>query len=448
MLLPEPVYAQEIKPDGVEEPTDDLGNVSDAFQENFFEALKQKGIENYELAVDALKKAEKAAKGDSKQEAVIYFEMGKNLTYLKKYDEAEESFLKVLQTEVDRLDVLEALYDLYYQKRDYEAAIPLLEKLIKIDDDYKEDLANVYLRTKQYDKAIQMLDELDETWGESDYRDALRTQIYKETGNASGQIEKLEDKIDSKSKNEKDYLNLIFLYSDQGDSQKAYETAQELLTSFPKSELVHLALYKYYLEDSKLQEAINSMKKVFASTQVDSDSKYRVLGDFMQFVKSNPEFEKDLDEVVAIFSTENNGKVYEQLGDFYISKGMKEEALKFYEKGIVKDGDNFSLLKNTLLLQIDFKKYTEAVQLSSNGIEIFPSQPMLYLINGVANIGLQKWDDAIESMETGVDYLFEAPVMEKDFYEQLGIAYTQKGDTKRANDYIKKASEIKPPNHP
>ena len=54
-----------------EQPTDDLGNVTDAFQENFFEALKQKGIENYELALDALRKAEKAAKGDPKLEAVV-----------------------------------------------------------------------------------------------------------------------------------------------------------------------------------------------------------------------------------------------------------------------------------------------------------------------------------------------------------------------------------------
>ena len=42
-------------------PTDDLGNVSDDFQVHFFEALKQKGIENYELALNALDKAEVAA---------------------------------------------------------------------------------------------------------------------------------------------------------------------------------------------------------------------------------------------------------------------------------------------------------------------------------------------------------------------------------------------------
>ncbi|MCH7784482.1 MAG: hypothetical protein IIB06_03565 [Bacteroidetes bacterium] len=45
-----------------DKPTDDLGFVSDSFQDYFFEALKQKGIENYELALKALKKAERAAK--------------------------------------------------------------------------------------------------------------------------------------------------------------------------------------------------------------------------------------------------------------------------------------------------------------------------------------------------------------------------------------------------
>ena len=31
-------------------PDDDLGNVEDKFQESFFEALKQAGIENYDRA--------------------------------------------------------------------------------------------------------------------------------------------------------------------------------------------------------------------------------------------------------------------------------------------------------------------------------------------------------------------------------------------------------------
>ena len=63
----------------INEPEDDLGNVSDEFQELFFEALKQKAIENYDRAVEAL---QKCIDLDDSQ-SVLYYELGKNYKYLK-----------------------------------------------------------------------------------------------------------------------------------------------------------------------------------------------------------------------------------------------------------------------------------------------------------------------------------------------------------------------------
>lgn len=423
---------------------DQLGEVTDAFQENFFEALKQKAIENYELALTALNKAEKAAKSEENK-AVVYFEIGKNHTYLKEYAQAEENFNKVLKSQGNRLDVLEQFYELYYQQKEYEKSIPLVQKLIPFDEDYKEDLANLYTLTQQYDKALEQLDELDYVWGESDIRNALRAQIYRATGNTEGAIENLEQKIDSNPKNEKEYLNLIFLYSEQGNKEKAFDAAKDLLKNNPKSQLVHLALYKFYLDEGNASEAIKSMKIVFASEEVDKETKYKVLGDFIQFVNENPQYETDLAEIVNQFSVEN-GRIYEKLGDYYAAKNRKEDALAAYEKGIAKDADNYNLLKNTLLFQIDFKKYEAAAKLSSDGLEIFPAQALLYLLNGVANNGLQKSDVAIESLETGLDFILEDPKMQRDFYQQLSLAYTTKGDSKKAKMYADKAAATKMPN--
>ncbi len=423
---------------------DQLGEVTDAFQENFFEALKQKAIENYELALTALNKAEKAAKSEENK-AVVYFEMGKNHTYLKEYAQAEENFNKVLKSQGNRLDVLEQFYELYYQQKEYEKSIPLVQKLIPFDEDYKEDLANLYTLTQQYDKALEQLDELDYVWGESDIRNALRAQIYRATGNTEGAIENLEQKIDSNPKNEKEYLNLIFLYSEQGNKEKAFDAAKDLLKNNPKSQLVHLALYKFYLDEGNASEAIKSMKIVFTSEEVDKETKYKVLGDFIQFVNENPQYETDLAEIVNQFSVEN-GRIYEKLGDYYAAKNRKEDALAAYEKGIAKDADNYNLLKNTLLFQIDFKKYEAAAKLSSDGLEIFPAQALLYLLNGVANNGLQKSDVAIESLETGLDFILEDPKMQRDFYQQLSLAYTTKGDSKKAKMYADKAAATKMPN--
>lgn len=425
---------------------DQLGDITDAFQENFFEGLKQKAIENYELALEALDKAEKVSKGNKETEAVVYFEKAKNLKELKRYDEAENNLNRTLELVGDRLDVLEELYDLYYRENDYEKSIVLVQKLIPFDNDYKEDLANLYSRTKQYDKALKLLDELDQTWGESDYRDTLRSQIYRATGNTDGQIEQLETKVESNPKSERESLKLIYLYSEQGNSAKAFEAAKTLMANNPKSQLVHLALYKFYLDEGNAEEAINSMKIVFASNEVEKESKYKVLGDFIQFVNSHSEYENELENVVALFSSENTATVYLKLGEYYIAKNQKDDALKYYEIGVKKDNDNFNLIKNTLLLQIDFKKYTEVEQLSKSSLEIFPAQPLLYLLNGVANNGLQKPDEALESLETGLDFILDDPKMERDYYEQLSIAYATKGDSKKAAEYSAKAKGIKPSN--
>jgi len=435
---------QELNPtqnDTVKNPMDGLGDVDDAFQEYFFEGLKQKGIENYELALEALNLAEKATNSEVNK-AVVYFEMAKNFTYLKNFDRAEENYKKVLTSQGDRLDVLEHLYDLYHKQRDFEKAIPIVKKLIPFDEDYKEDLVNLYTHTKEYDKAIDLLDQLDASWGESDIRNALRARIYRVTGNTQGAINNIEQKIENNPKNEREHLNLIFLYSEQGEVEKAFKASKQLLESNPDSKLVHLALYKFYLNENNATEAIKSMKIVFATNEVDKETKYKVLGDFIQFVENSPEHEEHLNEVVNEFSQEN-GRVYEKLGDYYMAKDKKVEALDFYEKGIKITPDNFNLLKNTLLLQIDFHKFKEAQKLSSEGLDLFPAQPLLYLLNGVANNGLSQSDKAIESLETGLDFVFDDPTMERDFYQQLSFAYNQKGNLEKSKIYAEKAANIK-----
>ena len=98
-----------------------------------FEALKQKGIENYELALNALDRAQNESEGKPEQLAAVYFERGKNLAALKRYDEAEATYNQVLEIKGEQLNVMEALYDVHYQQKDYDKAVPLVKKLIRYD---------------------------------------------------------------------------------------------------------------------------------------------------------------------------------------------------------------------------------------------------------------------------------------------------------------------------
>lgn len=435
IFIPQISLAQEKE----EVVTDDLGNVTDKFQEHFFEALKQKGIENYDRALKALEKAAE----ESPNEVAVYFEMAKNHGFLEQWQKAEAQYNKVLEMEPGKPEALAGLYDVYYNTNDYEKAIVIVKKLIPLDKDYKEDLANLYERTEQYDKALQILDELDLELGISDYRNQLRQQIYMKSDDTGSQITDLEQRIKRTPHNEQDFLNLIYLYSESNDKEAAFATAKKLIQAIPDSELAHLALYKFFLDANQPQEAITSMETVFKSDKIDSENKFKVLNDFLLFVNENPAYEENMEEMVTVFSQElKNDQVYEKLADYYLNKEMPEEALQYFELGVKNNPGNYNLIKNTLLLQIDFKKFEEAETLSNQSLDLFPSQPLLYLLNGVANLNLDNTSKAKTMLETGLDYLIDDSQMERDFYLQLSKVYNAEGNPQKAEEFQNRAIKI------
>ena len=142
---------------------------------------------------------------------------------------------------------LDELYDVYMQQNEIDKALKTVKQLVKFHPDYKQDLASLYIEAKKYKNALQILDELDGEFGYNQDRDFLRNQIYDLTGNDDDRIENLQKRVKSNPEDEANYLRLIYRYSETGDAEKAFIAAKDLLKSNPESELVHLALYKFYL---------------------------------------------------------------------------------------------------------------------------------------------------------------------------------------------------------
>ena len=419
-------------------PDDDLGNFEDKFQEAFFEALKQRGIENYDRAISSLLTCLKF--DDTK--SVVYFELGKNYIQVQNYGAAKEAFQRAISIDPDNEWYLDELYGVYIQQDDYDNALKTVQQLVKYHPDYKEDLANLYFRYNKFKEALDILDELDQKLGVSESRDRLRNDIYNATGADNDRIENLEKRLAANPDNEDNYLNLIYRYSENGEAKKAFEIAKRLLDRKPKSQLVHLALYKFYLDDNQPELAVESMKKVLKSGTIRPDAKTKVLNDFISFVRSNPEYEDQLLEVTTEVVEDESGKSDAELGQYYLQKNDKEKALAAFERAFEKEPNNFNILKNVLLLKIDMKQFESAVVLSKEALDSYPAQPILYLINGVANNNLNQPKKAIDALELGVDYIIDDIQMEADFYKQLSLAYQLDNNITKSEAFSKKAADL------
>jgi len=433
------IFSQEIVPK-LDINIDDLGNVSDEFQENFFEALKQKAITNYEKAIASL---EECIEIDAKP-IFLYSELGKNYLELKVYDQAAVNFRKVLDEKPNDKYILELLFEVYFKERQYKEAIEVVEQLVVYDSMYSEQLANLYFLEARYDDALKVVDDLIEERGIDPYRDQLRKKIALKINNPDAQIIRLQEKIAENPKKEQNYINLIYLYSSKNETEKAFGTAQMLLEQKPKSKLAHLALYKFHLDNNNPDDAIASMKVVMSSDKIDESSKYKVINDFLTFVDKNPNYESKLIEITKVFSEDTgSSKVFTEIGNYFYEKDKKELALNYYERGIKDNATNFAVLRKMLLLQLDLGRYEKAKVGSELAIELYPSQPILYLVNGVSLVNLKQYEDAIDILSIGMDYIIDDLKMESDFFDQIGEAYLKMGDQTKASEYKERSFQLK-----
>ena len=138
---------------------DDIDLVENEIENNFYEALKQRGIENYDKAIIAI---QKCIQKDNTN-PVFYHELGKNFLDLKQYLEAENAFKKAIELNSNERWYLNSLYDVYYQTKDFLKSIPVVQKLISFDPNMSEDLVSLYMYTNQHDKALNLLNEMEST---------------------------------------------------------------------------------------------------------------------------------------------------------------------------------------------------------------------------------------------------------------------------------------------
>lgn len=409
------------------------------FQDAYFESLKEKGLENYDKAIASLEKCLEI----HPENAIVYHEIGRNYNYLKQYPEAEKAFLKATQLETKNKWYWIDLYEVYYQNKNYLAGIEILQKIIPLDSNYKEDLTTLYMYTKQFDKALVLINELDESFGKTQRRDSYRLEINAQTRSLSTSTSELEKAIEKAPLNEENYLSLIYAYSDAHQEQKAFEVAQRLQKNIPDSDWAQVFLFKFYLDNNQGDKAVKAIEKVFLSKSVDKKIKYKMYNQFLIFTLKNPTYESQLNRATAFFENEPEFNVYTEIGKFYYKKKSWELAIKNLELAFKKSNTDFETNVFLLAAYEEVKEANKMFQTALELTELFPNQPEYYYFSGKAAFLTQNYKKANELLETGLDYVVENVALEKDFLTVLSDVAKATGNSSKSEAYLARISKLK-----
>lgn len=112
-------------------------------------------------------------------------------------------------------------------------------------------------------------------------------------------------------------------------------------------------------------------------------------------------------------------------------------------KSTYNSNNDFETLKQILDRELKTKQYLILLTDSKDAINTFPSQPYVYIMNGLALNKLSKYKEAIEILNSGLEFVIDDPYLESQFMEQLSLSHKGIGENKKATDYYYKMIELR-----
>ena len=429
------VFSQ-IKTDSISTISTESSRVE--FQGHFYEALKHKALENYTKAIEELL----LCVDINPKESAIFFELGTNYFNSSQFKQAEHNFKRAISLNPTNFWYKERLYHLYVHQARHEDAIAAIKPILSRSSDYSQDLVKLYINVGDFKQALNLLDSLDNRLGISLVRDKIRAEVYNLTGDEDKRIIHLNSRLLESPQTPQNFLNLIVAYSNINKKEKAFETAQAFLLKHPKSHLVHVALYKFYLDSEDFDKAIVSIKIVTTSNVVKSVIKLKVLNDFMQFVSRFPQYQSELIDVLNAVDQKTISRSDLLLANYYYNRKDYAKAVSCYEKALEFDPNNFNIIRNLALLYLETNEFDTASKFTNKQIDVYPSQPILYLVNGKAKRQLNKLEKATDYLMMGLDYVIDNSELQRDFYRELSITFRLRGNIKESEAFTIKAVKL------
>ena len=422
-----------------QENPEDVALVDNQTEDNFYEALKQRGIENYDKAIVAI---QKCLEKEPKNPAFLY-ELGKNQLDLKNYVDAEISFKSAIEIDSKQRWYWNGLYDIYYQTKDFQKSIPVVQKLVEFDPNMREDLVSLYMNTNQKDKALALLKEMEASSHLTSTMEFYKLKLEESNEFAKPKKESLEEAIKKNPKYEQNYIDLIVLYSSFNQEDKAFEVAKQLEKEIPNSDWAHVSLVKFHLNNNDGTNASKSMFKVLGNDKIDLKIKHRIFNEFLIFAIKNPIFFNDVDASIPYFDNDKEIAVAKEVAKFFWKKGDLEKAIYYFEKAIKKNPEDVESINYYLEVIYQKQDFQLLSKKATDLSELYPTQANYYYYAGFGYNQMKNFKKAKELLENGLDFVVENKTLEANFYKQLIISCENLNDNAKKQLYSNKLKETK-----
>src|SRR5574344_2213985 len=124
---------------------------------------------------------------------------------------------------------------------------------------------------------------------------------------------------------------------------------------------------------------------------------------------------------------------FEHIIDSFMDEGKFFQALKVVELGQMQHPASISILAKKAHIYLNIGEITNSLAIVNNLLQIEDTNHELHLLKGSSHLLLGETEEAEESFAKAIRYSFEE---KDDIYYNIGYAFEQSGNFKKAVDYF------------
>lgn len=411
------------------------------------DAEKAKLIEDFPAAVA---KYNEILDVDKKNDNA-YYQLAALHFATNKLNDAEFEAEQAIKINAENKWYWELLAKIQMKSENTKAAIKTYESLIQkypLDADNYFDLAYLYLQSNQPQNAIKTYDQFEKNFGVEESVILQKERIYlklNQFDKAVGEVQKLVDAYPD----DVQYLGMMAeLYALNGKKEKAVVYYEKILKIEPENAQALLAVADMDAAKGDTTARLESMRKIFANPNLNIDAKVRMLYPYIQYYDLRKDKITEAQDLANILATTHpdESKAFAIKGDVYYIDKKDSLALPAYLKAIELRKDVFPVWQQVLSIYSSKSAWTELKNVSTEALEYFPNQAIIYFFKGNAENQLKDYEKALKSYAKGEKMSGENNFLRAQFFANMGDIYQTLKNHEASDSAYENALKYNPDN--
>lgn len=365
------------------------------------------------------------------------------------YTEAYETITRAIQSDSDNFLYYKFRINIAQKLGDLPLVSKLYDELLKITPDDQElwfHAADYYLSSKQYEKALDLINEYETNFG---FNEQILINKYKLRVQLK-QLKQLEKELKEYRElypNDPKVLELSgTFYLAKKEVTKGLDFYKQLLQISPDNPEALFALADYYRHNMEMKKSFEYIEQLMHSQQFPIEGKIEVLFSFVQISQQDPKLEFYTNQLVTILKTQypNQSEVQLLYGNILAQQKKYKEAQAEFAKSLETNPNNLNAWIQLIIIDNELESNKDIVEHAGKAIEYFPNQAELYYYRGLAYMLLENYESSVKDLEFGNKITGKNDPLKFQFLYLIGESYYNLDSIQIAFSFFNKALEIDP----